>query len=188
MKKNHLLAALVGLAALSSVPAYAESSYFSVGAGRSEYRAGGDSENQTALSLAYGQSLSDRLGYEIGYVNFGSFSDSYSGDGANGSVKFRAQSVYLAAVGTLPLSEDFSVYGKAGIAANYVKASVIFSDAEGSFSGTDSDTKFGPMLGLGAAYNITKTIAASVEYRYFHEVTDRGLKASALTAGLSYKF
>ncbi len=188
MKKNQLLAALLSLAALMSVPAHAEGSYFSFGAGRSEYRLDGEAENKTALSLAYGQTVSERLGYEIGYVNFGSLGGSVSGDDGTVTAKFRVQSLYLAAVGTLPLSEDFSLYGKAGIAANYVKASATIADANGSVSGTGSETKFGPMLGLGLSYSFTKTVAASVEYRYFHEVVDGGLKASALTAGLSYKF
>lgn len=188
MKKNHLLTALLGVAVLFSVPAHAEGSYVSVGAGRSEYRADGEKENKTALSFAYGQSLGDRWGYEIGYVNFGSLSDSATVDDTTVSGKLRAQSLYFAAVGTLPLSEDFAVFGKVGIAANYVKATGSYSDASISVSGTESETKVGPMFGLGLSYHLTKAVAASVEYRYFHEVVDLGLKASALTAGIAYKF
>lgn len=179
--KKKVLASLLGVALLSSASAYAESTYLSVGAGRSEYKVGGASENETALSLSFGQSLGENWGYEVGYLNFGSLAES----DAQGSSKFRVQSVYAAAVGTLPLAESFSLFAKAGISANYVKA----SDDDGMGNRySDSETKFGPMLGLGLAFNFTKEIAGTIEYRYFDEVADGGLKASALTAGIRYHF
>lgn len=188
MKKNTLLAAILGVAMLSAVPAHAQDSYVSVGAGRSEYRAEGFNENATTVSLAYGQRLGENWGYEIGYVNFGSGDVSGEEMGLPYAIKVRAQSLYLAAVGTLPLGEAFSIFGKAGVSANYVKASASTVDEGISYSGSESDTKLGPMLGFGAEYKITKAVAASIEYRYFHEVTDGDLKASTLTAGLSYNF
>lgn len=187
MKKN-LLAALMGVALLSSAAAHAESSYVTVGAGRSEYRADGESENKTAISLAYGQSLGENWGYELGYVNFGSLSMVETDGTGTVSAKLRVQSVYAAAVGTLPVSESFSLFAKGGLAVNYAKASASYTDGSGTASESDSETKIGPMLGLGLAYNFTKEVAATVEYRYFHDVADGGLKASALTAGIRYSF
>lgn len=187
MKKN-MLAALVAVGLLSSAVAHAEDSYFSVGAGRSEYKLDGESENKTAISLAFGQSLGENFGYEIGYLNFGEVSEQGEDSGISYTLKYRGQSVYAAAVGTLPVSESFSLFGKLGVSANYVKASATASDGITTETGSSSDTKLGPMLGLGLAYNFTKQIAATVEYRYFHEMIDGDLKASALTAGLRYHF
>ncbi len=186
--KKKVLASLLGVALLSSASAYAESTYLSVGAGRSEYKLQGESENETALSLAFGQSLGENWGYEIAYLNFGSLAGGSEVNGAQISGKVRVQSVYAAAVGTLPLSESFSLFAKAGISANYGKASGSVTSNLGSDYYSDSDTKFGPMLGLGLAVNFTKEIAGIVEYRYFDEVTEGGLKASALTAGIKYNF
>jgi OOP family OmpA-OmpF porin len=187
MKKN-VLAALVVVGLLSSAAAHAENTYFSVGAGRSEYKMDGESENKTAMSLALGQSLGENFGYEIGYLNFGEVSEQGEDSGVPYTAKFRAQSVYAAAVGTLPVSESFSLFGKLGVSANYVKGSATASDGITTVTDSESDTKLGPMLGLGLAYNFTKQIAATLEYRYFHELTDGDLKASALTAGIRYHF
>lgn len=186
--KKKLFAALMGVALLSSAAAHAESSYVTVGAGRSEYRADGESENKTAISLAFGQSLGENWGYELGYINFGSLSGVETDDNETISAKLRVQSVYAAAVGTLPFSESFSLFAKAGLAVNYAKASATYADGSVTASGSESETKVGPMLGLGLAYSFTKEVAATVEYRYFHDVVDGGLKASALTAGIRYSF
>lgn len=187
MKKN-VLAALLGLGLLSSVTAHAENTYFSVGAGRSEYKIAGASENETAMSLAFGQSLGESWGYELGYVNFGSLAAAVSEGSEAISGKLRVQSIYAAAVGSLPVSESFSLFAKAGLAVNYAKATGTYTNGSTTESGTESETKLGPMLGVGLAYNFTKQIAGTVEYRYFHEVIDGGLKASALTAGIRYHF
>lgn len=188
MKTKHLLAALLGTVMCSAVPVHAQESYLSVGAGRSEYRADGASENKTALSLAYGQKLGEAWGYELGYVNFGSLEASAEADSFSASGKVRAQSVYVAAVGSLPLSESFSAFGKVGASINYVKYSGTFENADGTYSGSDSETRLGPMVGLGIAYDFSKDIAATLEYRYFHGIADEGVNASALTAGIAYKF
>lgn len=187
MKKN-LLAALLGVALLSSAAAQAEDTYVSVGAGRSEYKLDGDSENKTAISLAFGQSLGENWGYELGYLNFGSLPMSGDDEGVIFSDKLRVQSVYAAAVGTLPISEAFSLFAKAGLSLNYAKVKGTATENGESFGYKDSDTKVGPMLGVGLAYNFTKQVAAMAEYRYFHEVIDGGVKASALTAGIRYSF
>ena len=187
MKRN-IVVALLGLGLLSSSAVYAEGTYFSVGAGRSEYKLDGESEKKTAISLAFGQSLGENFGYELGYVNFGNLNEFASDGGDSVSIKLRVQSIYAAAVGTLPLTESFSLFGKAGLAANYAKASMSYTSGGLTESSSESETKIGPMLGLGLAYNFTKEIAATLEYRYFHDVTDGDLKASALTAGIRYHF
>lgn len=187
MKRN-VLAALIAAGLLSSAAAQAEGTYVNVGVGRSEYKLDGDSENKTAISLAFGQSLGDNWGYEVGYLNFGNLSDSMSDGVETVSMKLRVQSIYAAAVGTLPVSDSFSLFAKAGLAVNRAKASAAYTDGIVTESESESETKVGPMVGVGFAYNFTKQVAATAEYRYFHEVIDGGVKASALTAGIRYSF
>ncbi len=188
MKKT-ILAALIAAGLLSSAAAQAEGTYVSVGVGRSDYSDldEGRSHKKTAMSLAFGQSLGNNLGYELGYVNFGSirYADEYFG--AETSAKARVQSVYAAAVGTLPISDAFSLFAKAGVSVNRFERTEAALDGV-SFYEKISETKTGPMVGLGAAYNFTKEIAATVEYRYFHKVVGNDVKASALTAGIRYSF
>ncbi len=187
MKKN-LWAVLLGTCLLSATAAHAEGTYFSVGAGRSEYKFDGESENKTAISLAFGQSLGENWGYEIGYVNFGSLRAEGEYLNVPYSMKLRAQSVYAAAVGTLPVSESFAVFAKLGVSANYAKAESTATDGFSTVTVSDSETKFGPMVGLGVSFQFTKEIAGVAEYRYFDKITDGELKASALTAGIRYHF
>jgi outer membrane immunogenic protein len=57
-------------------------------------------------------------------------------------------------------------YGKAGVAAAHVRASV--TDAVGPITGSGSDTawQFSPTLGLGFEYGITRNVSFGVEYNY----------------------
>jgi opacity protein-like surface antigen len=88
--------------------------------------------------------------------------------------KLSSQSFYLAGVGTYPLNEAFSVYGKLGATVNRY-------DDDG-----DKHTKLRPMIGAGVGYKFTKEWSAGVEYVYFGEYSD--LKLSMLSANLRYHF
>jgi OOP family OmpA-OmpF porin len=164
--KNSLIAALLGCVLAAPLFAHAEGSYVSVGAGKSTYDSPGGEESATGVGIAYGQSVTDMVGYEVGYVNFGSVKV----DG----FKLSSQSFYLAGVGTYPLNEAFSVYGKLGATVNRY-------DDDG-----DKNTKLRPMIGAGVGYKFTKEWSAGVEYVYFGEYSD--LKMSMLSANLRYHF
>lgn len=189
MKKS-LLAALMSTALFTPWAAQAQESYLKFGVGQGQYKAGGSSESQTAVSLAFGQSLGQNWGYELGYMNFGKLSDSGTEGTETANVSFRTQSIYAAAVGTLPLGDSFSLFGKLGVAVNYTKVRASFAETSipgGGFSRSESETKTKPMIGIGAAYNFSKQLAATAEYQYFGEVVD-GMKADAWTLGLKYGF
>ncbi len=57
-------------------------------------------------------------------------------------------------------------YGKAGVAAVRIRA--VVTDAVGPITGSGSDTiwQFGPTLGLGFEYGITRNVSFGVEYNY----------------------
>ena len=131
--------------------------------------------------------VTKNFGAELGYVYFGNFEKTAT-DGVN-TVSFNSkpQAFYVAATGTVPLSEQFSLFGKAGISANRTKLSARINNA--SASETRSETSL--LLGLGAGYNITKTVSAVVEYENFGKVyKEDGLdvKADLVSVGLRYRF
>ena len=169
MKKS-LIAALLGCALIAPLFAQAENSYVSVGVGNSSYDAPNFDEGATGVSIDFGQSVTDVVGYEVGYVHFGSAKS----DG----LKFDAQSVYLAGVGTYPLSEAFSVYGKLGATVNRYSGETSF--------GSDSETKLRPLVGAGLGYKFSKEWSAGLEYVYFGEYSD--LTLSMWSANLRYHF
>jgi len=169
--KNSLMAALLGCVLAAPLFAHAEDSYVSVSVGKSKYDVPGDHEEATGVGIAYGQSITDMVGYEVGYVHFGSISPI-------SNAKLETQSFYLAGVGTYPLSETFSVYGKLGATVNRYTGEL---DGE-----KGKETKLRPMLGAGVGYKFSKEWSAGLEYVYFGEYAD--LKMSMWSANLRYHF
>ena len=165
MKKS-LLAVLLGCVLAAPLFAQAEGSYVSVSVGDSKYDLSDTDKTATGVGIAYGQSITDMVGYEVGYVRFGSVTPI--------DVKVNAQSFYLAGVGTYPLSEAVSVYGKLGGTANRY-------EADG-----DNKTKLRGLIGAGLGYKFTKEWSAGVEYVYFGDYSD--LKLSTWSANLRYHF
>jgi opacity protein-like surface antigen len=164
--KNSLIAALLGCVLAAPLFAHAEDSYVSVSVGNSKYDHPGFDKTATGVGIAYGQSITDMVGYEVGYVHFGNVKPL--------GFKLDTQSFYLAGVGTYPLSETVSVYGKLGATVNRY-------DDDG-----DINTKLRPMIGAGLGYKFTKEWSAGVEYVYFGEYSD--LKMSMWSANLRYHF
>ena len=165
MKKS-LLTALLGCVLATPLFAQAEGSYVSVSAGKSKYDYASGEDSATGVGIAYGQSVTDMVGYEVGYVRFGNVKPS--------GFKFDAQSFYLAGVCTYPVSEAVSAYGKLGATVNRY-------DDDG-----DKHTKLRPLIGAGLGYKFTKEWSAGVEYVYFGEYLD--LKMSMWSANLRYHF
>jgi len=170
MRKN-FFAAFLGVALVMPLAVHAEGSYFKAGVGPSEYKADGVTDNKTAVTLAYGFSVDKNFDIELGYAHLGKIKET------GGSIQ--AQSIYIAGVGNLPLTDAFSAFGKVGLAVNQ------FSTKATGFADT-TDTKARALLGLGLAYNFTKEIAGTLEYQYFGKVDQ--VKISALTVGVKYGF
>ena len=170
MHKNFFVAFL-GAALVMPLAVHAEGSYFKAGIGPSEYKAEGTTENETALSAAYGFAVDKNFDVELGYAHLGKFKD------ADGSLE--AQSFYIAGVGNLPLTDAFSAFGKVGVAVNHFTTKT-------TGLGGNTETKARALLGLGLAYNFTKEIAGTLEYQYFGKVEQ--VKISALTVGVKYGF
>jgi OOP family OmpA-OmpF porin len=160
--------------------AHAEGSYVKLGVGQSEYKVESESENKTATSIAYGFSVNKNFGVEVGYVNFGKIESS----DVDSYVSIKNQSFYLAGVGTLALTDAFSVYAKLGATSNRFAVAVDSPD----LSGAGRETKTRPLLGVGLAYNFTKDIAGTLEYQQYGKALAENFELSTLTAGLKYSF
>lgn len=60
------------------------------------------------------------------------------------------------------------VYGKAGLGAADIHASVSDTVGPSTGSGSDSGWHFGPTVGLGLEYGITPNLSFAIEYDYVH--------------------
>jgi len=176
---------VVALLTVSVLPfaVHAEGVYVGADVGQSyqKVNANGSSstEREVGGKLLGGYQLNKNLGVEAGYVNFGKVNASSNPSG----IDARTQSGYVAATGTLPLNEQLSLFGKAGVARNSTK----ITDANTS----DTFGKTTAMFGVGAAYAFTPKISGVLEYDDFGKVIDESgvsLRQSMLSAGVRYKF
>ncbi len=185
MQKS-LFAASLGVALLVplAVPlaAHAEGSYVGINVGESTYDQAGENESKTLVGLSYGTVINPNFDIEAGYLRHGKIkaTDPVSGD----SGSFDTQSLYLAAIGKLPVADGFHAFGKAGVAVHYSDASL----TTGGTTISDSETKVGPMIGIGVSYQFTQAFSGVLEYQYFDKIIDDGPKLSSWSVGARYHF
>lgn len=196
--KKQVIATILGAALALPLIAQAEGYYVGANVGRAEQKIsidgfGSDKDTDTGFKLYGGRDLTKNFGVEVGYVNFGKVGDSIT-DGADTlSVSLKPYALYLAGTGTLPLSEQFSVFAKVGVSMNRTKVSASANIPSEGFSFSDSTTErnTAAMVGIGAAYKFTPNMALVAEYENFGKVLDEdgvNVKADLVSVGLRYKF
>ncbi len=180
-----LLAALLGVALVVPLAAHAEGSYVGINVGESKYQdfptLGGDS-SKTVVGLTYGVNINPNFDIELGYLHHGS--GQRSDTATTSSLKLTTQSLYLAAVGKLPVTDGFGVYAKGGLSVNHSKADGVDAGVPSS----DTKTKAGIIIGVGASYQFTKEWSGIFEYSYFDKPSDGDFKLSNWSVGARYHF
>ncbi len=182
--KKQVIATILGAALALPLIAQAQVSYLGANVGRAEQKArvdgfGSFKDNDASFKLYGGHEFTPNLGVELGYVNFGEADKSFGPVNASS----KPQSLYLAGTGTLPLSEQISLFGKVGVSVNRTKIR-----APG-FSDTERNTT--ALLGIGAAYKFAPNMSMVAEYENFGKVLDEdggNIKADLVSIGLRYKF
>ncbi|GEM_PF-4168132 len=138
-----------------------------------------------AWAANLGYQFNKYLALEAGYMNMGQSkaTDSFFGTGTNTFGGFDA-----AVKGILPVSSQFDLYGKAG-------AIDMHDVAELSIDGTTMRAHksiWVPMIGVGTAYNLTHSVALTVEddYAFRANYKHDGFSPSvnSVLAGVIYKF
>jgi OOP family OmpA-OmpF porin len=186
MKKNVLFALIAALAA--PLAAHAEGNYYVGGnVGRAEQKVDLDGlsfkEHKTAYKVYGGYNYTQNFGAEIGFADLREAEK--TGNGAR--IASKPQSLYVAAVGTLPLNDQFALIGKAGVAYNHVKVS---ASAPG-ISASDSENQASPYVSVGAAFLLNKNVSFVAEYEYFGKIAkdgDANIKANLVSVGVRYAF
>jgi OmpA-OmpF porin, OOP family len=150
-----------------------------------------DDNRDTGYKIFGGYQLNRNFALEGGYFDLGKFGFSATTVPAgtlSGNIKVRGLNLDL--VGTLPITEKFSVIGRAGL--NYAQA-------RDSFSGTGAVNVFNPnpskrdtnyKYGLGIQYAFTEALAMRVEaerYRINDAVGNKG-DIDLFSVGLVYRF
>jgi OOP family OmpA-OmpF porin len=184
MKQTILFAMIAALAA--PIAAQAES-YIGANVGRSEQKVDLDGfsfkDSNAAYKVYGGYNFTQNFGIEGGVADLREAE--ISGNGAR--VSSKPVSVYFAATGTLPLNEQFALFGKAGVASTHVK----FHASAPGYSESASDNQASPFVGVGASFALNKNVAIVAEYEYFGKIAkdgDANVKADLLSVGVRYKF
>jgi OOP family OmpA-OmpF porin len=116
-------------------------------------------DSDTAWRILGGYRINPNFSVELGYQDLGKVRA--TGFGVNGEVT--ANVWELVAVGTLPLRNRFSIYGKLG---GYRGDTELRSNA--GFSGSDTNTDL--TFGIGGRYDFTPQVAFRAEYQTYQSV------------------
>ena len=148
--------------------------YIGAGVGHSDQKdscdgiAGSCDDTDTAWKLFVGYKFNPYISAEGGYIDFG---ESDADDvilGIPVSAEAEVDGFFLAGIGSWPINERFSVFGKLG---------VLFWDVEvdasgGGVSVSEDETGTDILFGLGGEYSFTNQLAARIEWERFDGVGD----------------
>lgn len=136
----------------------------------------------SGLKVFVGMQFNRNLGLEFAVVDLGelTYSGTFNGSPvSNGKVE--ASGFNVAAVGTIPLSPQLSVFGKAGLFSWEADATDTTSGVP--FSGTEDGTDIS--LGVGLEFDFTNVVGARMEWERF-DVDNAD--ASLLSVGVVFKW
>ena len=188
-----LLIAAAPLAASTNVLAQTQTSptgfYGGVGAGVSRTDlngtgiAGSTDKKDSVWKLFGGYQLNRNIAVEAGYVDMGKASVA----GPQGFTSAESNAWQIGAVGSLPLSQQFALTGKLGVARTSTDSSGIVNGT--AFAGTQHNTA--PTYGLGLRYDLSQNVALRGDWdRYRIQSGAFGGKSDSdlFTLGAQFKF
>lgn len=167
-----LVAGLFGAAvALSAPAAFAQAQAdrgwyggFSIGQSKADCDTSGTGlscdDSDTAWKIFGGYQINRTWGVELGYTDLGEISA--TGGGVNINVESTAWD--LVGVGTFPINNQFSVYGKLGF---YRAETEVSSNVAGG-SGDKNTTDF--TFGVGVRYDFTRNVGLRAEWQRYSGV------------------
>jgi OOP family OmpA-OmpF porin len=131
--------------------------------------------NDTSFKIFGGYRINRNFAAEAFYADWGKIKVSRGVVNATGELS----SLGLAALGILPVGQQFELFGKLGLARTEQKAT---GSAPG-VSLTNRDTGSELILGVGGAFNFTRNLALRAEWERLNDS-----EANVLSLGLQYKF
>jgi OOP family OmpA-OmpF porin len=136
---------------------------------------------QRRFGLFAGYVLSPEWALETGYDGFGGSTDY---DVAGGRLELRTSMAYLAGRRTWPLSENWSLFAKAGVARG--RLGIDFGGAGASDARTVH--KNSAYLSAGAAYLVARDVSLQVEFQHTGTIKHEGLTAKMNKLSLGARF
>ena len=177
-------AATAALLMLLAAPISAQAGGFYVGASIGQAELSEDfggfvvNEDSTAYRLVAGWSFNDFFALEGGYHNFGDFEQVFDDFGTPVTVSLSADGFTLGTVGSVPLTDRFSLMGRAGW---------YFWDGDAEINNvtqaTPEDSNL--YLGAGITFNVTERFQLTGDWTRY-ELED--VNSNVISIGLQYRF
>lgn len=170
MFKNIAIATTLAIASSAAIAADVPSTKFYAGADIGTTKGEGSSDRESGFGAFGGFQFTPHIAVEAGYRRLISQDETFEGIHGRAHVDQLA----VSAIGTLPLGNGFSVFGRLGVNRLSVNGNI------GVEKFKDSDTR--GLYGIGVAYSFSPSISARLELQ--KPVSD----LTNLSAGVSYKF
>lgn len=189
--KSLIVALIASAAAMSAAQAQTTAPRAYIGAGVAsadhEFKRSGatniDTEGYKASGKIFGgYDFNQNWGVEAGYTDFRKADVNYRIGGVTQRGESEGHAVYLAAKATLPVNEQFSVYGKLGAARTKSELEMINASQNMSRSKTEA---YGA---LGVEYKLNQNVSLVGEYERYGKSKDFGAEADVWTIGAKYAF
>ena len=150
-------------------------------------------------SFVVGYRLFPWLAVEGGYTDMGKVSHRIISDGtqfnapanANLSINAKSTGISVSALGILPLSYRWEVYGRAGAVFATNRLSLFISDSLGDGSGQLSGSKTNFLAGAGVSMSLAEVYGVRLEYQRIFSVEAEQIGAGDvdfLTLGVTVQF
>ncbi len=142
--------------------------------------------------LQGGYRFNQYLAVEAGYIDFGQadYKASYAGGSARG--KLKAGGADLVALASLPVNQDFSVFGKAGLVFAHVQSSLAAGAPAGLASDSSNSNVVRPLLGIGANYKLTEHLDLRADFDHVSGLGDSHktgkMDSNMVSLGFAYGF
>jgi OOP family OmpA-OmpF porin len=149
-------------------------------------------ETDTAWKFFGGYKFHPNFSAELGYTDFGKakLSGTIGGIAVNSDLKANAWE--LDGIGSWPLGNKFSIYGKLGLYRAKMDGAATAAAGGISASTSASETNTGLTFGVGGTYDITPTIAARLEFQRYNDVGSNDVAGKGdldvISIGALFKF
>ena len=149
-----------------------------------------DQSNQWRLQGGY--RFNPNFAVEAGYIDLGKakYKADYAGGSAKGELK--AGGIDVAALGILPVTENFSVFGKAGVIGTRVKSKLSASGPAAAASGSDTTHEILPLVGVGATYKVSQNLDLRADFDHVSGIGKSSktgkMSSNMISLGVAYNF
>jgi hypothetical protein len=183
MKKIILAFVVLSVIATTALAEDTGKRYIGFGYGSANFSNTSPSSNSSVFRFISGYRFNPMLAVEIDYSMFGNFT---VGNGVS-SATVSASSLQIAAAGTFPVSQDFDLIGKIGLAQNMAtgRGGQTIPGRSGDYI-RHNDV----FVGFGAQYHLTQHVnlhALYYDYGKF-ENAPSPIKASSISLGMTYNY